>query len=93
VLHTQAAVTPVARIKLNHALREHDRLPTQVDLTISIEGETRLKAEHRFVWSLRSYDRNSITEWEKSRNGENLRWVSLPEYQRILIAASNRRGR
>lgn len=93
VLHPQAAVTPEARVALNKALREHARIPTQVDLTISIEGETRLRAEHTYMWSLRSFDRDSIAKWEQTRNADDLRWVDLREYQRILVAAANRRGR
>jgi len=92
VLHPQA-VTPAARIKLNDALREQDRLPTQVDLSVTIEGQLRLRAEHTFVWSLRSFDRDSIAKWEKIRTADDLRWVSLREYQRTLVTASNRRGR
>ena len=65
VLHPQA-VTPDARIELNNALREQDRIPTQVDLSVTIDGPLRLRAEHTFVWSLRSFDRDSIAKWEKS---------------------------
>ncbi len=92
VLHPQA-VTPEARIELNNALRRRDRLPTQVDLAVTIDSPLRLRAEHTFVWSLRSFDRDSIAKWEKIRTADDLRWVSLREYQRVLVTASNRRGR
>src|SRR5690606_6858152 len=37
VLHPQPAVTPSARIKVNQALRDCNRLPTEVSLTIAID--------------------------------------------------------
>ncbi|MGD9854798.1 MAG: hypothetical protein AB7U20_07585 [Planctomycetaceae bacterium] len=85
-------VTPESRIELNQALRTQQRLPTQVDLTLLIDGESRLKAEHTFDERLRSLDRDFIAKWEKARNAKDLRWVPLREYQQI-ITASNRRGR
>jgi hypothetical protein len=60
-------------------------------LTISIEGETRLKAEHSFDPKLRSFDRDFIAKWERIRGAGDLRWVDLREYQRILVTVSNRR--
>lgn len=86
VLHPQAAVTPQARLRLNEALRAEKRIPTQVDLTISIDGETRLRAEHRFQAELLSFDRADIADYEKIRNDKSLRWVDLREYQRMLVA-------
>jgi hypothetical protein len=91
VLHPQA-VMPDVRLALNQALREHDRLPTQVSLTRTI-GNEHLRAEHAFRWELRSFDRESIANWEKTRSGDDLRWVDLREYQQILVTASNRSRR
>ena len=91
VLHPQA-VMPDVRLALNQALREHKRLPTQVSLTRTIDDE-HLRAEHTFGWELRSFDRESIAKWEKTRAAEDLRWVDLREYQQILVTATNRSRR
>ncbi|MBX3437882.1 MAG: hypothetical protein KF861_10360 [Planctomycetaceae bacterium] len=92
VLHPQA-MTPESRLQLNQALRTRDRLPTEVDLTLTISGKTRLKAEHSFEWSLRTLDRTLIANWEAERSASDLRWVDLPEYQRTLVTTTNRRPR
>ncbi len=87
ILHPQA-VAPEVRMALNTALRERDRIPTKVELKLTLEGETRLRAEHTFQPRLGTFDRDSITKWEKQRTAEDVRWVDFREYQRILVTAN-----
>lgn len=91
VLHPQA-VMPDVRLALNKALRDRERLPTQVSLARTLDDE-HLRAEHSFEWKLRSFDRESIATWEKIRTDEDVRWVDLRQYQQILVTAFNRSGR
>ncbi len=89
ILHPQA-VGPDVRIALNTALRERDRIPTQVDLKLSLDGDTHLRAEHTFEPKLGPYDRDSITKWERLRTADGVRWVDFREYQRILVTAAGK---
>ena len=90
VLHPHPTL-PNARLKLNEALRSRELLPTEVEMTIHLQPEVRLKAEHQFSDKLLSVDRQSITRWEKMLGDENqIRWMTFHEYQQNLLVKVER---
>ncbi|MEZ6146080.1 MAG: hypothetical protein R3B91_11815 [Planctomycetaceae bacterium] len=50
---------------MNTALRDRELIPTQVELKLSLNGESNLRAEHTFEPKLMPFDRDSINKWEK----------------------------
>ncbi|MCA9074127.1 MAG: hypothetical protein KDA93_03770 [Planctomycetaceae bacterium] len=89
IIHPQA-VAPEVRLAVNEALRTRDRVPTQVDLKLSLDGDMHLRAEHTFKMQLTRLDRDAITKWEGLRTADNVRWVDFREYQRVLVTSAAR---
>ena len=89
IQHPQA-VGPDVRLALNTALRDRERIPTQVELKLSLNGESNLRAEHTFEPKLMPFDRDSINKWEKLRTADDVRWVDFREYQRILVTSAGK---
>lgn len=90
VLHPHPTL-PTARLKLNESLRTHQLLPTEVEMTILLQPEVKLKAVHQYSDKLQSIDRQSITRWEKMLNEPGrLKWLTFPEYQQNLLAEVKR---
>jgi len=92
VLHPQS-LFPECRLAVNDALRKEERLPVAVELVARLDRDMHLKATHRFGWSLQSIDRQFIDEWERRQKSEKIRWVSLHEYQQLLISKATAAAR
>jgi len=90
ILHPQA-LYPEPRLAVNEALRKQQKLPVQVDLAAKLDSEMHLRAQHKFGWELQPIDRQFIDQWERRRESESLRWVSVHEYQKQLLAKSTSR--
>lgn len=86
VLHPHA-LGPESRLALNAALRQRQLLPVQVELQSSIGGPRRLRADHKYRWTLEARDRSLIHEWETLLSDDRVRHVTLDEYQRMLLTA------
>ncbi len=84
VLHPHS-LYPEPRLKLNNALREHQRIPSKVELQVAFDRPLHLQAEHRFDWSLSADDRQSISHWEGLMKKSDMKVVSFREYQRSVI--------
>lgn len=91
LMHPQSLL-PEPRLELNERLREHKRLPVQVDLTARLDTDLRLRADHRYGWSLQPIDRQFIDQWERKRESPDIRWVSLHEYHKELLAKAPTSG-
>ncbi len=89
VLHPHSAF-PESRLKLNEALRQRDRLPTQVDLTLQLNEPLKLRAAHTFSWEFQSVDRKHINHWDRMLHSDQVRWMTFREYQQQLVAQKSR---
>jgi len=90
------APAPFARLKLNEALSEVDRLPKEVELIRVVgRGKERvrvtLRAKHEFRWQLSDADRAMIQEVQRNR----LRFaaVNLDEFRKTPVAGDKNRDR
>jgi len=88
VLHPQALL-PAPRLALNTALREHQLMPTQVQLTANVDRPFRLRAEHKIHWNLDKKDRSNINHWESLLRDDSLKFVTFQEYQRSFLISQN----
>jgi hypothetical protein len=86
VLHPHA-LGPEPRVALNAALRTRQLIPVDVELQSRVGGARRLRAEHKYRWTLEARDRSLIHEWETLLSSDQVRQVTLDEYQRTLLAA------
>ncbi len=84
VLHPHA-LYPQPRLKLNELLREHKKMPVEVELRSDIGMPIHLRAEHQFHWKLDATDRSLIHEWESMLKSDTTRQVTFQEYQRSLL--------
>ncbi|TWT57300.1 hypothetical protein KOR42_06600 [Thalassoglobus neptunius] len=89
VLHPQPTL-PHPRLQLNQALRKHNLLPRTVEVTLHVEPRVKLRAVHDYSDKLQSIDRQSISRWERTLQGEEVRWMTFQEYQQFLIAQVQR---
>jgi len=80
VLHPKA-MYPSPRLELNAKLSEKGVVPTVVDMRSRAEKELHLRAEHRFAFKLEPSDKAHINKWERLFESDQVRWVSLHEYQ------------
>lgn len=85
VLHPKS-LYPDSRLEVNNALRKTRRLPVTVDLLGRLDREMHLRADHHYGWELQSIDRQFIDQWNTRRNAESVRWVTMHEYQNLLVA-------
>jgi hypothetical protein len=85
VLHP-SAMFPSPRLELNARLREKGVVPTQVNVRSRADKELHLRAEHRFDFKLQASDRSQINKWERLFESDQVRWVSLHEYQQQTYA-------
>lgn len=85
VLHPNA-MYPSPRLDLNARLNEKGVVPTVVDVRSRADKELHLRAEHRFNFSLQPSDKALINKWERLFESEQVRWVSLHEYQQKTYA-------
>ena len=85
VLHP-SAMFPSPRLELNARLREKALVPTQVNVRSRADKEVHLRAEHRFDFKLQSSDKALINKWERLFESDQVRWVSLHEYQQQTYA-------
>ena len=82
VLHPNSPF-PAARLALNESLRKHRSLPLVVERVDFDDVD--IRAEHRYGWSLQPLDKSLINKWGKLLMSEQLKWVSLHEYQQRLL--------
>ncbi len=54
------SMPPQARLEVNKVLARRNLLPSEVTLTLGGDKETRLRAEHTYVWRLSKEDRERI---------------------------------
>ncbi len=80
VLHPNA-MYPAPRLELNAKLSETGVVPTMVDVRSRSDKELHLRAEHRFDFKLQPSDKAHINKWERMFESDQVRWVSLHEYQ------------
>ena len=84
VLHPHA-MRPDARILLNKALGEHERIPLKVELHARMVSELDLEAEHQISWELIPYDRSLITRWENMLKSDTIRSTTFRRYQEVVV--------
>lgn len=87
VLHRNSSM-PQARIKLNESLRERKLLPKAVELTMYLNPPVKFRAEHRFADEFQSADRRLISQWERTLQSNQVRWMTFREYQQNLLVQS-----
>jgi hypothetical protein len=85
VLHPSATF-PSPRLELNARMREKGVVATEVNVRSRAEKELHLRAEHRFDFKLQSSDKAHINKWERLFESDQVRWVSLHEYQQQTYA-------
>ena len=76
---------PAPRLALNEALRRRGLLPYEVRLQAEFGGTLRLRAEHQITWELGTKDRTLISEWERLLADDQMRQVSLRQYQAAVL--------
>lgn len=84
---------PKPRLLLNEKLREHQQLPSRVQLRVDFDQPLQLQAEHRFSWKLESIDRQHLNHWQQTIDGPDMEWVSFREYHRRVIVQKNVQAR
>jgi len=85
VLHPNA-MYPSPRLELNARLNDKGVVPTVVDMRSRADREVHLRAEHRFSFKLQPSDKALINKWERLFESDQVRWVSLHEYQQKTYA-------
>lgn len=90
VLHPQTLL-PGPRQMLNQSLVQRQLLPTTVELRTSFEPQLHFRAEHTIHWKLDSSDRSLIHLWESRLRSEEVRQVSIREYQRLMFESAGTR--
>lgn len=81
-----SSMPPLPRLKVNQALEAHNVAPVEVNLSITGNQQTNLRAEHLFTWRLSKDDRARI-----ALVGEqlvNFRSVSNAEFRDDTVAAN-----
>ncbi len=73
VLHPRT-LYPAPRLKLNEQLRQHNWIPSRVELRVDFDKPLELTAEHQFGWSLDSRDRQRLHQWREQLVGNGLEW-------------------
>lgn len=86
VLHP-SSLFPEPRLKLNEALRSHQRLPTVITLDLRPDDPVRLRAEYKFVLNMNDADRRLIRTWESFADGNDLRDMSFLRYQQAILVS------
>lgn len=89
VLHRNSSL-PESRIKLNASLRERKLLPNAVELTMHLNPPVKFRAEHRFAEEFQSADRRLISQWERTLQSNQIRWMTFREYQQNLLVHADR---
>ncbi|MBT5018964.1 MAG: hypothetical protein HON04_09465 [Planctomicrobium sp.] len=89
VLHRNSSL-PQSRIQLNQSLRERKLLPKAVELTMHLNPPVKFRAEHRFADEFQSADRRLISQWERTLQSDQIRWMTFREYQQNLLVQSGK---
>lgn len=89
VLHRNSSL-PQSRIKLNESLRQRKMLPKAVELTMHLNPPVKFRAEHRFADEFQSADRRLISQWERTLQSDQIRWMTFREYQQNLLVQSGK---
>ena len=84
VLHPQSFY-PAPREALDAELRERAMVPTRIILEVDLGQPLTLTAEHRYDWTLHSFDRSQIQAWQRLAESDAVEWVSFREYQSRLV--------
>jgi hypothetical protein len=83
------SMPPFARLALNGALKQHDRLPIEVELTRYAQQSSKkstIRAEHKIQWRLVDSDLKRLDEADNDLTA--FKSVSLHEYYRREAAAN-----
>ena len=90
LLHPQS-LYPSLRQTLNAELRRLGRLPIEVTLRGQPGQPIALRAEHKYEWTLQSFDRSQIRRWDqlatdRSESAEGgVRWLSIQDFQQASV--------
>lgn len=88
---------PAMRQAVNARLRELGRLPLAVTLQGDLGRPLHLRAEHKYEWTLQSYDRSQIRRWEQLAEtdrdratteadaAESVQWRTVHEFQKVSL--------
>ena len=91
LLHPQS-LYPAMRQTLNAELRRLGRLPLQVTLRGRPGQPIALCAEHKYEWTLQSFDRSQIRRWDQLATGQGgtampgVRWMTIQDFQQAGLA-------
>lgn len=90
LIHPQATF-PAMRQAVNAELRRLGVLPLAVELRGPGRVPLHLRAEHRYAWTLESFDLSQIARWDdllsdRSETGR-VRWTTLRDFQQQTLAA------
>ena len=92
VLHP-GSFLPAARMQLNQELREQGQIPMSVELTVDLDPQIHLIANHEWTWNLKETDRQMIDEWESHVQNPAIRNLPFRKFQqeRLKLVALKRR--
>lgn len=80
---------PALRQAANAELRKVGRVPVSVTLESAMQPELTLQAEHKYGWTLESFDRSRIRQWDLllRPDSDKVRWMTLRSFQQQTVAA------
>ena len=84
LLHPRATA-PAFRRAVNDELRRLGRLPLSVTLEGQLGGHLKLQADHKFEWSLQSFDRSQIRRWDSliDTDTDAVDWMTLDDFRSL----------